>query len=482
STILQTTTPATTLRNVGRGSQTQRIRIDGSLDRAADAMQMQLQVGQQPPLAVKVEEGQAYGRQGNGEEWVELEQTPDLFAPGGDPLGFLVAMENVRKLAPGDQGMDDFSMPAAAQSVAYDSDSISRYAFALSGPKYARFMKEQMEAELRRKGELPPSMSLSAANQYMEMTGHGEMWLNASGLPTRLLVHVEFPDETGANESISAEIVTRFDGWAAPSDGMWSQLWHDPTLMLTQPSTVTGISPQMAQGMGMTLGITLLVLGLFALLLTHRRLWAVRAAVYGLIIVSMVITPLLQTQQVSAFYDGQSARVLEAAAANLESKVETAEAAMFNPHENPIQMTDQAVASTAPASTTNSVNIAQTVSDCPTITETTDCDLDGLLDQIEIHQLGTFVDDADTDGDFITDYGEVQPFTVGGQVWYLDPRRDDSNNDGLSDSVECAARTKLDDDGNIDTTIDVSSVVCPDTDADGTPDVYDFDNDGDGVP
>ncbi|MEZ4705563.1 MAG: hypothetical protein R3A44_00070 [Caldilineaceae bacterium] len=62
------------------------MRIDGSnLDKAADAMQMRLQVGHQPPLAVKIEDGQAYGQQGNDGEWTALEQTPDLFAPGGDP-------------------------------------------------------------------------------------------------------------------------------------------------------------------------------------------------------------------------------------------------------------------------------------------------------------------------------------------------------------------------------------------------------------
>ncbi|MCB0124140.1 MAG: thrombospondin type 3 repeat-containing protein, partial [Caldilineaceae bacterium] len=483
STILQTTTPATTLRNAGRGSQVQRVRIDGSLDRAADAMQMQLQVGQQPPIAVKVEEGQAYGRQGSGGAWVELEQTPDLFAPGGDPLGFLVAVEDVRQLGADAAGMEDFSAPAELRSVVYGEEHISRYAFTLSGPKFARFMKEQMEAELRRKGELPGSMSLSTADQYMEMTGHGEMWIGAEGLPVRQLIHVEFPPQAGVDGPMLADISTAFSGWAALPDRAWTQLWHDPTL-LTQPSAVTGISPQAAQATGMTLGVTLLILGLLALLLTHRRRWAVRAAVYGLIIVSMVITPLLQTQQVSAFYDNQQARVLESAPA----PVEAAEDVPFNPHENPLRvaMADradgaaaQASAPAAPAATTNSASEAQAVTTC-TVTESSHCDEDGLSDQIEIHQLGTFADDVDTDNDGISDDAEIQPFTVGSQTWYLDPRSSDSNEDGLSDLFECSNRGNVNEDQTIDTSVVIAA--CGDTDGDGVPDVYDFDNDGDGVP
>lgn len=101
STIFQTTNPTASLSNVGRRSQTQRILIDGALDKSTTAMEMQMQVGQQPPIAVKIEDGQAYGRRGAGDEWIDLESAPDLFAPGGDPLGFLVATEHVRVLGAG---------------------------------------------------------------------------------------------------------------------------------------------------------------------------------------------------------------------------------------------------------------------------------------------------------------------------------------------------------------------------------------------
>ncbi|MCB0086345.1 MAG: hypothetical protein KDE54_00400, partial [Caldilineaceae bacterium] len=481
STILQTTTPAANLRNAGRGSQTQRVRIDGRLDKAADAMQMQVQVGQQPPIAVKIEEGQAFGRQSSGGEWVALEQTPDFFAPGGDPLGFLVATENVRELDPSETGMEDVHAPVEMLTTRNSGiEGVSRYAFELSGPKFAQFMRAQMEAELRRKGELPPSLSLSTANQYVEMTGHGEIWIGANELPMRLLIHVDFPEQASTNGQVSADISTAFSGWAGLPNRAWPQLWHDPTLLLTQPSAVTGISPQLAQEMGMTLAATLFVLGLLALLLTHRRLWAVRAAVYELIIFSMVMTPLLQSQQVSAFYDGQQARALEEVAANQEPTTENA----YNPYENPLRLAmatssgQPSVREAVQATTVSRAVMAQVASDC-TVTESSDCDKDGLIDQIEIHQLGTFVNDVDTDGDLISDKSEIQPFTVGGQSWYLDPRSPDSNGDGLADSTECSDRVDV---RLTDYTAPSSYAACPDTDGDGTPDVYDFDNDGDGVP
>ncbi|MEZ4867006.1 MAG: LamG-like jellyroll fold domain-containing protein [Caldilineaceae bacterium] len=489
STILQTTTPATTLRNAGRTPQTQRIRVDGSLDKAADVTQMELQIGQRAPIGIKIEDGQAYGRQGVNEEWTKVDQMPDLFAPGGDPLGFLVAMEKVRELGPNETGMEDISAPAALLAAHYSADEgVTRYAFDLSGPKFAQLMKAQMEAELRRKGELPPSMSLSSAGQYAAMSGHGELWIGADGLPLHLLVQVSLPPQSSGADAATADISTAFSGWAAPTDGGWSLFWRDPTQIFSQPTAVTGISGHMAQQIGLTLGLTLLVLGCGALALTHRRRWSVRAVVYSLIILSMVITPLLQTQQASAFYDGQQARAQEAAAANVESNAASNVASSaFNPHENPVQVAmAKSAQQSATLQTTNAAvdtampaaNAAQIATEC-TVTETSDCDGDGLTDQIEIYQLGTLVNAVDTDGDGISDKAEIQPFTVGGQSWYLDPRSSDSNGDGFTDAMECSVRVDV-----VLTEYFATDTyaTCPDTDGDGVPDVFDFDNDGDGVP
>ncbi|MFZ1754297.1 MAG: LamG-like jellyroll fold domain-containing protein [Caldilineaceae bacterium] len=477
NTIFQTVYPAATLNNVGRSPQTQRVQIEGTLDKAAAAMQMRLQVGQQPAIAVKIEDGQAYGRAGDNEDWIELEEMPELFAPGRDPLGFLAAVENVHEVSADEEDMTDLSVPAELLNATQNGEGIVRYAFDVSGPKYARFLRAQMEAELRRKGELPPSLSLSTSSEYETMTGFGEMWLDADGLPVRQLIHIEFAAQVNGRGPVSADISTLFSGWSQTHETVWSQLRREPTSLVIRPFAVIGVSPRAAQQGALNLGIVLFLLGLVALGVTHRRLLAVRIVLYSVIILSLVATPLLRAGEVNAFYDRQEER----APAAVPSIPETVQSNTFNPHENPVQLVVQESGLAVSAATTNRTLVAQTTTDC-TVTESSDCDGDGLIDQVEIHQLGTFVDDADTDGDYISDYAEIQPFTVDGQVWYLDPRSADSNGDGLSDSAECMTRTTLSLDGAIDTTIDVSGIVCADTDGDGIPDVYDFDNDGDGVP
>ena len=68
-----------------------------------------------------------------------------------------------------------------------------------------------------------------------------------------------------------------------------------------------------------------------------------------------------------------------------------------------------------------------------------DTDGDGLTDGQELYKLGANGNAPDTDGDVITDTLEVEGFTYGGKLWYLNPTNADSNNDGLIDSVECPA-------------------------------------------
>ena len=82
-----------------------------------------------------------------------------------------------------------------------------------------------------------------------------------------------------------------------------------------------------------------------------------------------------------------------------------------------------------------------------------DSDGDGLPDSVE-WVIGTDFMNPDTDFDRLTDYVEVMN--------NMDPTEPDSNMDGLADHYEFNEQD-------------------PDTDGDGTPDVWDRDNDGDGV-
>ncbi len=117
-------------------------------------------------------------------------------------------------------------------------NSAKRYAFELNGPCYANFMRAQLEDTLRRKGELPAGITLNLSHQYTNMTGHGEIWVNANGLPIRQIIHLEFPPERGAMERVTAGITTDFRNWelGARSQGLGGiarRLWNNPQQIST---------------------------------------------------------------------------------------------------------------------------------------------------------------------------------------------------------------------------------------------------------
>jgi hypothetical protein len=99
-----------------------------------------------------------------------------------------------------------------------------------------------------------------------------------------------------------------------------------------------------------------------------------------------------------------------------------------------------------------------------------DRDGDTLTDLQEM-SIGSSAVMTDTDSDGLRDNVEVAGFTLGGQKWYLNPNAADSNKDGQGDGIEWG----LNPNGTLRTT--------PlDSDSDNTPDLFDEDNDGDGVP
>jgi len=94
----QTTHPTISLKNAGRQSKTKQFRVEGDIDLRNERMILHLHTNQgrqERVTELKVENGQAFGRLQTNAEWTPIDQTLDLFAPGGDPMGFLAAAENV---------------------------------------------------------------------------------------------------------------------------------------------------------------------------------------------------------------------------------------------------------------------------------------------------------------------------------------------------------------------------------------------------
>jgi uncharacterized membrane protein len=500
--VRQTTHPTAKVENAGRHPKTQQMTIEGQIDRAADTMQMKFIPARQEQrsLEVKVEQGKAYGRtiplpsQGrDGEGWQPIDNNTDLFAPGGDPLGFLVAAENVQMIDNerlGDSEIQRFSLSnqSPTLSISQSPDllekalppaylaTLTRYSFDINSQRYAAYMRDRLQDQLERTGELPPGITLGMARQYLDMQGRGEIWVNRDGLPVRQLLHLEFPPEKGAREWVAADINTELRDWQQGPTATASALWHDPLSTLSNPLPLLGLTLYQVQGAAVGLGLSLFMVGLLALILYYRRFPRLYTTVAMAMIAAMLAGPVLQTERAKAFYDKQSEKKAEAdeqklAAQKAEELSADQRGQNFNPHANPLERSRQSL----------NLSISQSLStSCDTTTDD-DCDDDGLSNAAEVYKLGTSAYDADSDNDYISDQAEVAGFDDGGKHWYLNPLDPDSNGDGLTDIFECPGLRDISlTTGTVDSSLTTQS--CLNNDSDTTPDLFDFDNDGDGVP
>ncbi|NJM14698.1 MAG: hypothetical protein HC896_04345, partial [Bacteroidales bacterium] len=152
--------------------------------------------------------------------------------PGGDPLGYLAGIREVEELGRQQNGEASFT----------------RYSFVVDGPAFAIFMRDQAQNLLREQGKLPPGVSLDLADNFEGMTGTGEVWLNADGLPLRLSVAADFPPE--GHEHVSAEIVTDFSGFRPLDEGLFDSMVRQGLLdgfwdwLVREVRTVLAIGPQ----------------------------------------------------------------------------------------------------------------------------------------------------------------------------------------------------------------------------------------------
>ncbi len=472
TTVVQTLHPVLSLDNVGRTARTDQYVIEGEMDAPAGRMTLQMAVTNQPPLQIKVENGRGYGRATDADPWTETEIATDLFAPGGDPMGFLAAAENVRRV----DGESQDAFFATGMLPPDYAQSVTRYQFDMSGAKYAQLMRAEMEDYLRTRGALPAGLSLQMTQQYVDMTGGGEIWINSDGLPVRQILRLAFPSQPGAREWAEAEITTEFSGWAQKPAGALALNGDLPRLTLGGMLGREGA--RQVQQASSTVGMLLVMLALAALALRYRHSLPVSGAIYAVIIFSMVVAPLLQSTHTAAAYSNLAE--IQARNADRQPATSTEERPPLNPHQIPLAQAQQSPAATT-ANQTNlqsPVSSLQSIASTCVITATSDCDGDGLTDNVEIYELGTRIDQIDTDGEGISDKTEVTPVTVGGQTWYMDPLNPDSNGDGLTDGVECFGRSDV-----ITTTLLTPLLdTCDDADSDGVPNVYDFDDDGDGVP
>ncbi|HEX9028232.1 MAG TPA: hypothetical protein VF823_03580, partial [Anaerolineales bacterium] len=429
-----------------------------------------------------------YGRQAGG-SWQEINDFSGSFAPGGDLLVYLVGAKNVVDLGtktidlsiPSYQGSQQDGSPAAPSPAS--STTYTRYAFDLDGPAMAEEVRQQWQRQLQEKGELPADAQVQAPAQFREATGHGEVWLDSQGLPRRLSVEISYPPEKETGGGGRATIRTDFSDFPAQQT-QGSTGWLANTLssiaIRAEALDIRRIAIQAV--------LILAVVGLVLLLLFHGRSRRLYAGVAVTLILSMVISPLAEGQHAAAYAQKMAQQrsqyeTRQEEARQQQDYQEAMHTTTWDPHQDPLAASEQAAALPEASKTTEasslplveapaSYQVTQVLAEALAPDPESDADGDGLTD-IEEKRLGTDPNKADSDGDQLRDDLEVKGFSFGGKTWYSDPLSVDTNNDGRSDLQECWTELPL--------TMPSNTPCNLDTDKDGIPDLFDRDNDGDGV-
>jgi len=469
--VTQVTVPAATLTNVGRRSQQENVYLEGQTDLAARSMNLRLWTDSlanggsvlipETGLQVQVTDGKTQIRRGN-DDWQESNGLTDGYAPQGDFLAYLAAMRDVIRVG-----------EESSHSLTY-----TRYTFTIDGPAFAKYSRDQMQRAMQARGDLPANVQLEVSAYNAQMTGDGELWIGADGLPLRQIIRLRFPPQNG--EQVSAQIGVNFYDFG---QGVGTSL-----AALLQPSQLWSLLSSYFAA-GLTLAF---VAGGGLILVLFRRRWMVQAGIAVGMSILLVVSPLLTNLPVLRFLDRQSAQAATAEAAQAEVDVAESLRAIsaestFDPQANlmdklaasPTGVQSAAQADTSPLtnpkcpdpnepdSDSDGVNNCLETQVWMTNPNNPDTDGDGLSDFQEIG-LGTDPRSNDSDNDGLLDKDEITGFSANGVLWHTDPVQMDSNNDGLSDLIER---------GPVE-----SASVARDTDGDRTPDLFDPDNDNDGVP
>ncbi len=418
------TIPLPTVGNIGRFSKTDSLYLEGNNDLRRNNLQLALWGGavsaadSSTAYQMRIKDGRTETRAGDG-AWQASDSADLAFAPEGDFLAFL-----------------DF-----AKDIVYVGDEmvgrqqVAKYSFAIDGSAYADRLRQITQERLVANRTLPRGAAVQAPAHLAQMTGQGELWVDARGLPLREIIRLQIPAVAGADYRTEAELSVHFTKVEGlPAASVWGQAVAKAGLALQRLNLP---SPAQATG-NLGLMAATLLLALLVARPKRRTLVVVHVAVAAILIVG----PLARTGVISA------------------------EADQIAAYQAQVEQTAAQTANTSAASVSQA-NVPQPLVplkslDLRSSNSSADSDNDGLTDEIE-DRIGTSPLNKDTDLDGISDYDEVAGFVVGGQRWYGNPMWPDTNRDGVIDGLEW-------------------NLTTPDRDGDGTPDLYDFDDDGDGVP
>jgi hypothetical protein len=170
----QTLIPRAIPSMIGKHDERFDMRAEGEVQLPDHAiLRMFAEDGSTPPTTMVQYDGQSFVQE--GDILVPADTPQALAAPTMDYMGYLDAAEQVAHLEPHMVG----------------DTRIERYGFAINGHLLAEQVRDQMQQEMQ--GTLPPGMTLSPSPLYQRMTGQGELWVNAAGVPVRQLLDLDIP-------------------------------------------------------------------------------------------------------------------------------------------------------------------------------------------------------------------------------------------------------------------------------------------------
>ena len=373
-------------------------------------------------------------------EKVLVENPAGLTSPTGDYLSYLAAAENVRLC-------ESDATPFAT--------AVACYTYAINGPKYAEHVRQQMQAQLAKTpGAAALDVNVDVSPVIKQISGQGTVWLDDNGLPLRQKIDMHMPE---ADDRYDADVRMVID-YHFDAEAVAAALAANSSFVASILPPVEKVVEAVGEGLpylfifGFFLTITTL------LLILRRRRW-----IYSFIAIFLTIafltTPLLQVINIDLFYRHVYA------ADSAESFANTFVAAQAERAEDAPVHTE----SLAAQSLTASAQAFQPDVYCGK-GGNGDRDGDGLADDAE-YCLGTNPNLKDSDADGIDDGLEVAGFEYGRtvtQTWHSNPMNPDTNGDGVTDNSEWAQAG-----GGL--------AINWDIDADGIPNLYDVDDDGDGV-
>jgi hypothetical protein len=449
TTIAQTTHPLPKLENVGLSSKEQRFFIEGDTNLPERAMFLKIwsQGGSlangQNSIELRVQDGKAEGRLA-GAAWQQVDNITQVFAPNQDSLSYLVAARNV--LLSGQETRAGITF--------------SRYTFDIDGPSFAEYIRQRLEEQMQRTGKLPSGLSLDVNKQYIDMKGSGEIWVGEDGLPIRQIIQLNMPPDD--LRQVEAEITTDFSNWAAPTTLVVGIVRLPSTWLHSVYLTQT------VQSIAMY-GFAFIFL---AWLIFQRGSRLAQTIVAVLVIAAMLFGPLLESQQVAAYFKENAPQASPSEPVQLDN----ADAELADTRNRDVihSVPHSPTFPTGNVSTADKIEPSQSIaastvdSDQDGLTDVQeeavgtdplnpDSDNDTLEDGVEVNKLGTDPLSEDSDADGLDDPEELQEG--------VDPLALDTNRDGQPDGLECYA------------VVSGADSTCEDTDNDGQKDIFDFDND-----